>query len=146
MGTEETVEITVRLSKSAFAFAMEALAKAAHKAAQAQAKPIACDDLDFDAIFRSYPKRNGGHGKKAALAYCAKHYNTAEKYERLALAVKNYKAHCLINAKEGSQYVRQFLTFVRNDVDEWADKQPLFAPKLRTLEELEAEEAGAGNA
>lgn len=77
--------------------------------------------FDFEPVYSSYPRRKGGQGKKKALEFCRKNYSTAEKYQRLGIAVSKYKQYCASTGKEGSEYVMQFLTFVRNAVDEWAE-------------------------
>jgi hypothetical protein len=90
------------------------------------------DRFDFEALYALYPKRKGDQGKKKALEYCRRNFSTDEKYSQLLTAAKNYARHCEAENKIGTEFVKQFLTFVRSGSwEEWVEvKAARFEPRV----------------
>lgn len=86
---------------------------------QTQTKP---QSFDFEAIYQAYPKRNGNQGKGEGIALLTKRIKTQEQYAELKRGVENYCLHAERTGKYATEFVKQFVTFVRQNLYlEWVN-------------------------
>lgn len=70
-------------------------------------------DLDFEAIYRIYPRKEG---KSAGMKKLAIHVTDEETYNRVMNAAKNYAMLCKSRGTE-LRFIKLFVTFVNNWMD-----------------------------
>lgn len=75
-------------------------------------------DFDFDAVYKSYPRKMG---KKKGLAVCRAKIKTPEQYEKLRQAVDRYSAHVKTAGTE-PEFIKHFSTFM-NSWEDWLDPE-----------------------
>lgn len=68
--------------------------------------------LDFDALYKIYPRKEG---KKRGIEICKRQIKTQDDYNKLELAIKNYA-----RIKKGSEFIKHFSTFM-NEWSDWLD-------------------------
>ena len=74
-------------------------------------------DLDFEAIYKIYPRKEGkARGMKALNA----RIKDKETYDRVMLAAMNYAELCRMRGTE-KQFIKMFCTFVNN----WTDYEDI---------------------
>lgn len=102
--------------------------------------------FDFEFLFKEYPRRKGDQGKKRALARCVREFSTPAKYDALLLAVRNYRRYCDRERSTGTEFVKQFVTFVNGAWEEWVSPQGILPEpkKLKTMDDLLKQEAEYG--
>ena len=74
--------------------------------------------FDFALVYSMYPRKIG---KRRGFISCRNSVKTKDDFERMMLAVRNYRAYCIRENKEG-QYIYAFSTWA-NNWEEWADKE-----------------------
>lgn len=74
---------------------------------------------EFEEYYEHYPRRDGDQRKKQGLATCSKKFTTQEKKAELLAAIKNYNAYCVRKGWVGTEYVKQFGTFVNGAWQEY---------------------------
>jgi hypothetical protein len=96
--------------------------------------------LDFEKIYRAYPKRKGSQHKAKGLEICRKKFNQPELYEALLAATINYAAFCKKEKYVGTEFVSRFVTFVGGIWEEWVPTgPPIEGPVQKSDAEIEAE-------
>jgi glycerol-3-phosphate O-acyltransferase len=70
-------------------------------------------ELDFEAIYKAYPRKEG---KTAGMRALVVRVKDKETYDRVMLAAKNYALLCQLRATE-PLFIKLFSTFVNNWMD-----------------------------
>lgn len=74
--------------------------------------------IEVEQIYSTYPRRAGDQGKAAGMKKLASKIKTQQDVDEFRTAVKNYGDYLNAIGKTGTEYVKQFKTFV-NDYREW---------------------------
>lgn len=78
---------------------------------------------DKEGLYALYPKRRGDHQKQKAFQRIDRQITSQEKYEQLKRAICNYASYCTAECKTGTEYVKQFATFM-SCWSEWIEREP----------------------
>jgi hypothetical protein len=92
---------------------------------------------DKEGLYALYPKRRGDHQKQKAFQRIDRQITDQEKYEQLKRAICNYASYCNAESKVGTEYVKQFATFM-GVWSEWIERDPPLtsAAALKNWEEI----------
>lgn len=100
------------------------------------------DELEnsFGKLYASYPKRPGGHRKKDALKTFKAKFSSQPAQEKLAAAITHYVRICETEKITGTNFVKQFATFVNGGWEDFAgpadpDKKPWTPPVEKSWDE-----------
>lgn len=77
----------------------------------------------LDRLYLRYPKRNGDQKKAAGIRRLAREIKTEDSLVEVSKAIENYKKHCEARSIVGTEFVKQFASWVSN-WKEWITPTP----------------------
>lgn len=95
-------------------------------------------NFNFEEIYKAYPKRDGDNGKAKAFAKLKNKITSEAEYQALLKAVTSYARYCAGKGWVGTTFVKQFLTFVNSDWNEWTSQTHSVNINPETLANLKA--------